>query len=420
MIAAGDNRVVEAQADLILVHRLVGGAAIVVGRASARGQRIPPEQSAGDRIQPRERNRIPRKHGACRNAVRAGGGGSGIEDRGHPPRNRLGEDALPLQHGGHRGDDGAANRLSLALIVGKEECAVAANGTAEHATVLIAPEARVHALSGRKHGAGREGFVPEELERRAPQRAGAGLGRDLHDAAVEAAVLGRRAVALDGDLLNRVGVGEECHLARLRLENRDAIEQILIRARPPAVDAWQRRTRRKRHARGEAGKRDDVASVERQCDGHAAVDHLAEGRCVTPLQGFGRDRHGLGHAVGLELQFDVDGPAGNDGDAVAHRGPEAVQLGADAVETRDETGHEERPVRAGGDAACRARARRNDLDHGSLRAGAGLIDHRARKRPSGHLECHRRPRSGRHHQREAYALPHRPSNTHVSRSPREL
>ena len=73
-----------------------------------------------------------------------------------------------------------------------------------------------------------QGLVPEELEYRAVQRIAARLGRQVDDAAVEAPEFGGRAVALDLELLDGVDVRKERDLAGFRLEDRDAVEEILV------------------------------------------------------------------------------------------------------------------------------------------------------------------------------------------------
>src|SRR5688572_11408115 len=89
--------------------------------------------------------------------------------------------------------------------------------------------------------------------------------RQVDDAAVEASELGRRAVALGPELLDRVYVGEERDLSRLGLEHRDAVEEILVGPRPSAVDARQRSGGRwrYRHAGRQARQRDEAPAVQR-------------------------------------------------------------------------------------------------------------------------------------------------------------
>jgi hypothetical protein len=82
--------------------------------------------------------------------------------------------------------------------------------------------------------------VAEELESGSVEGVAAGLGGQVDDAAIEAAELGGRAVAFDLELLNRIDVGEERHLAGLRLQDGDAVEEILVGPRTSAIDARER------------------------------------------------------------------------------------------------------------------------------------------------------------------------------------
>src|SRR6185503_18472865 len=154
---------------------------------------------------------------------------------------RLGEHALPLQDGWDRRDHGAADGLPLPLVVSEEEGAVAPDRAAEHSAELVTPELRLDGRSRGEEVARVQGFVPEELERRAAKRVAPRPGRQVDDAAVEAAEFRRRAVALDLEFLDGIDVREERHLARLGLEHGDTVEEILVGARTPAVDSRQRR-----------------------------------------------------------------------------------------------------------------------------------------------------------------------------------
>ena len=190
--------------------------------------------------------------------------GRGIVDGRHPAADRLGEDALTLQQRRHRRDHRAADRLALALIVDEEERVVLDERAAERAAELIAAVLRL-GLERRLEEVRRvQRFVAEELEGVAVKRVGARLGRQVDDAAVEPAELGRRAVAFDLEFLNRVDDREERDLARLGLQHGDAVEEVFVGARPPAVDARQRRVGRQRDAGRERGQRDEAAAVQRQ------------------------------------------------------------------------------------------------------------------------------------------------------------
>src|SRR4029450_12325624 len=105
-----------------------------------------------------------------------------------------------------------------------------------------------------------------ELECGTVKLIGPGPGRQVDDAAVETPELRWRAVGFDLELLNRIHIWKECHLPGLRLQDRDAVEQMLVGPGPSAVDARERRRRgwRKRDARDEAGERDEATAVERE------------------------------------------------------------------------------------------------------------------------------------------------------------
>ena len=147
---------------------------------------------------------------------------------------------------------------------------------AERAAELIAAVVRLHRVRRLKEVPRVQRLVAEELEAAAVKRVRAGLGRQVDDAAVEAAELGGRAVALDLELLNRVDDREERDLAGLRLQHRDAVEQILVGARPAAVDARQLRVGRQRHAGRERRQRDEGAAVQRQLHDLLVLDDVAE------------------------------------------------------------------------------------------------------------------------------------------------
>ncbi len=234
---------VEAQAELILIDRLVADAAVVVGGAGAGRQRIalaaaraPPDPSGRAGI-------VLPGNGlrACRRRPVRGR----IVDGRHAAADRLGEHALPLQQRRHRRDHRAADGLPLALVVDEEERPVAANRAADDAAELVAAERRLDGIGRARRSCGRSAPRARKNSNTVPcNGVAAGLGRQVDDAAVEAAELGRRAVALDLELLDGVDVRKERHLAGLGLQHRDAVEQIFVGARPAAVDARQRRSRR--------------------------------------------------------------------------------------------------------------------------------------------------------------------------------
>ena len=86
-----------------------------------------------------------------------------VDDR-HAAADGFGEDALTLQQRRHRGDDRAADRLPLPLIVGKEERAVPPNRPADHAAELMAAKLRLGRIRRREVVPRVQRLVPEELE----------------------------------------------------------------------------------------------------------------------------------------------------------------------------------------------------------------------------------------------------------------
>ena len=107
--------------------------------------------------------------------------------------------------------------------------------------------------------------------------------------------------------------GKERDLAGLGLQHRDAVEQVLVGARPAAVDARQRRGRRQRDAGDQAGEGDEAAAVQRQVDDLPVVDHLSETGAFRPQQRrVGRHGDRLGHRADGELQVEPHGLAGGE------------------------------------------------------------------------------------------------------------
>ena len=78
--------------------------------------------------------------------------------------------------------------------------------------------------------------MAEELEAGAVQHVAAGFGRQVDDAAVEAAEFRRRAVALDLEFLNRVDDREERHLPGSGCSTEMPSNRYsLVRGRPPLM-----------------------------------------------------------------------------------------------------------------------------------------------------------------------------------------
>jgi hypothetical protein len=224
-----------------------------------------------------------------------------------------------------------------------------------------------------------------ERERRAVKRIAAGLRREIDNAAVEAAELGRRAVALDLEFLDGVDVGKERHLPGLRLQHGNAVEQILVGARPSAIDARKRRRRRGRH--GDAGherrERDEAAAVERQIDNLPVVDDVAKPGCVAAQQRrVSRDRDRFGDGAKLELQLETDGLAGGEPNTVARQRPEAARLDPHLIRARHQPGDEVTPFLASDGRANLVRRRRDDAERCTRDRRTRLIHDAAGERAS--------------------------------------
>jgi hypothetical protein len=115
------------------------------------------------------------------------------------------------------------------------------------------------------------------------KRIAAGLRCQVDDSSVEAAELRRGTIALDLEFLNRVHVGKERDLPGFRLQNRDAVKEILVGAWAAAVDARQWRGRRWRHghAGDQARERDEAQAIQWQIYDLPVIDHVPEPRGFT-------------------------------------------------------------------------------------------------------------------------------------------
>ena len=196
--------------------------------------------------------------------------------------------------------------LTLPLIVHEEERAVLHDGPAEHAAVLVPAILRLRGIGPLEVVPGVEVLVPEEPEHVAMKGVAPRLGGEVHHAAIEPAELGGRAVALDLELLDGVDDRVVRDLTRLRLQHGDAVEEILVRARPAAVDAGQDGIRRQGDARCDGGEHDEEAAVQRQLHDLFVLDDGPEAR------GFGAhdrrvpdDRHLFLKASHREIEIDA-------------------------------------------------------------------------------------------------------------------
>ena len=216
------------------------------------------------------------------------------------------------------------------------------------------------------------------------------LGGEVDDPAVETAELGGWTVAFDLELLNRVDNRKERHLTRLRLQYRDAVEEVLVRPRAPAVDARKLRIGGEGDPWGERRQRDERAPVQRQLqdllmpdDGPEACSLASKGRRVA------RHGHGFREAANGKLEIDADRVAGRDLNTVANQRPKAGDLHAHSV---DAWWKSRRGVYAGRARHDRPRDTSLDRRHRDGRVAhdrPGLVAHDAGQRAGARL-CERR------------------------------
>jgi hypothetical protein len=217
-------------------------------------------------------------------------------------------------------------------------------------------------------------------------RVGTGLRGEVHDPSIESPELRRWTVALDLELLNGIDDWVERDLAGLRLQHGDAVEQILVRARSAAVDAWQHRIRRQRDPRRDRGERDEEAAVQRQPRDLFVLDHGPEA-----CRGFPRDRRVRddGHLFvdGSEIEVEVETRlfAGRDPDAQAAHRLEARELDLDPVLPRRQACGRVDAVGGGDDNPPEAGPDLGDRDDRPGEGGALLVPHHSRDFSGRHL-----------------------------------
>ena len=276
VVPVGGESVIDSRAELILIDLFIGNPSIVVGHACACRQGISLQQFDGDRVYSLRRNGISGELVPSRPAASDGRRCRRIVNDGDAPADGLGEDALSLQDCWDGRDHGSADRLPLPLVVGEKEGSILPNRTSDDTAKLIPTKPGLDRIRGGEVVPGIQCFVSEEFECGAVKSVAPGPGRQVDDAAVEAPELGWRTVALDFELLNGVDIWKEGDLARFGLQDRDAVEQILVGARPSAIDSWQRRARGKSDTRRQSCERDEAPAVQRQADDLAVVDDLAK------------------------------------------------------------------------------------------------------------------------------------------------
>src|SRR5688500_6393334 len=91
-----------------------------------------------------------------------------------------------------------------------------------------------------------------------------GLVVDHDHAAVGSAVFGRVTVRFNAEVLNCIDNRKVGHLSRFRLENADAVVNVLAHPWTASVDSRQSGRRRKHDAWGKRNQGDKVSAVKRQ------------------------------------------------------------------------------------------------------------------------------------------------------------
>ena len=177
--------------------------------------------------------------------------------------------------------------------------------------------------------------MAEEAEAGAAELVAAGPRREMDDAAVEAPELGRRAVALDAELGDLLDDRQERDLPRLGLQHRDAVEDVLVGARTPAVDPRERRRRRTRHARRQHRQVDEVAPVQRQRLDARPGNHLPQrGRLRLQPGGAAGNDDRLAQPAELQLDVDAQPLAAVQIESLPDHAPEAGELDHEPVRAR--------------------------------------------------------------------------------------
>ena len=121
--------------------------------------------------------------------------------------------------------------------------------------------------------------------------------------------------------------------ARLRLQDGDTVEEILVRARPPAIDSRQNGIRRQGDARGDGREHDEQAAVQRQLHHLLGLDDGAEARSLRPhdRRVEGHDRHLFSNVSDAEIEINPRFFTGREANALAAHGFETRELDIEPV-----------------------------------------------------------------------------------------
>src|ERR1043165_2806032 len=149
------------------------------------------------------------------------------------------EVSLTLGECGHSGRAHSCDLLSRSLVVAEEKGLVLDYWSTQDEAILIASKDGFSSSRGREEVARIQCFVAQKLESGSVKIVCARLRRQVNDAAVEAAELSRRTVNFNFEFLNSFDDRKERNLTRFGFQNGNAVEQVLVRSRTTAVDAWE-------------------------------------------------------------------------------------------------------------------------------------------------------------------------------------
>ena len=321
-LVASAEVVIDTEAALVVIVRAdLGGLEHV--RADI-GQRVETGRSERDRIQHLRRNPVFRKR--LTDEL--------VDQRNGLPGRGVGEPGKIAGALGRRRHDGGlrlAFAVALPFVIGEEKVLVLADGTAESGAVLVAVQ--------RLGGGGEEvprihGVVAEELVEIAVEGVTARLRHHRCGGAGGLPVLRRGVERQDAELAHGVHRRSQGVSAVDSIDVAAAIEQVVVRLRPRAVDrvrlaaardaACLRQARRHRSdTRLEQTELRQIAAVQRQIDRLFLEDHVADGRAGVYGHRFSGDvhfavfggelqRHGPGH---YPIDIDANGGSRVSGEA---------------------------------------------------------------------------------------------------------
>ena len=265
------QRVIDLHVELIVLPRERRVDQVVVDGLAVRAARA---CSVRCRIQLRQdgfRGRVPtvlRNDVARERLIRA----RVVDDLG-----QLREIPLPHQLGWDRGQERLALADFVPLEVAEEERAIVDQRAAERAAVLVLAEIGLRASRTIVEEVVRvERVDAQEFEAAAVGRVGARFDLQVHDTAERAAELGRICARLQLELVERIDAREDHYGLQPRLVVVDAVEHIVVVARPLAV-----RREGRRRAPGEAAGTVDVRARDAA---HDARHRAREADEIPPVQ----------------------------------------------------------------------------------------------------------------------------------------